>query len=119
MVDFFLRKDALAYVCRVNYDPYRTAKIGLILYENGMFAAILLADNVDVGLKVFSAANNSQKIAHTKGSSLLFRDIGLFSIISNFETRPFFGTTVARSAGTGAILVSKSPTHAILKLRSG
>jgi len=118
VIDFWFRVNSFGYLCGINYDPYRTGFVGLILFDNGFFSNVLLADGVKVGEKLFFNFFE-ESYWQRKGSVMPLRRGQLFSIVSNFEARPSFGTSVARSAGTGAILVSVLSNVVVLKLRSG
>jgi len=118
VIDFYRRLDAYGVVCEIQFDACRSAYIGLILYDNGMFSYIIVVDAVLIGSKLFSGIYGD-KYGVTKGSSLLLSNIPLFSIVNNVETRPFYGASLARAAGLGAIFVAKENNYATLKLRSG
>jgi len=118
-IDFYRRLNFFGVICSVQYDSYRSAYIGLILYDNGLFSNIVLSDGIFVGNKVFSGKNAISSACLSKGSSLLLSDLGLFSIISNVESRPLFGASLARAAGSGAITLSFTPAFVNIKLRSG
>lgn len=80
-IDFYRRLNLFGVVCAVQYDPYRSAFLGLILYDNGLFSYIILAQGVDVSDKVFSGTSILNKYCLNKGSSLLLSNIGLFSVV--------------------------------------
>jgi len=119
LIDFYRRLNLFGIVCEVQYDPYRSAYIGLVLYDNGLFSNIILSENVIVGNRIFSGSASDNKYAFNKGSSFLLSNFPLFSIVNNIESRPFFGSSIARSAGVGAVLISNNSGHVVLKLRSG
>ncbi len=54
-----------------------------------------------------------------KGDSLLLKNIPVFSIISNIESKPFKGGNLCRAAGVSCLLISKDNLNCILKLNSG
>jgi len=91
----------------------------LILYDNGIFSYIVLADGIAIGNKLFSGKVFTSKACLSKGSSLLLSDLGLFSIISNIESKPLFGASLVRAAGTGAITLSFVNKFVNIKLKSG
>jgi len=118
-VDFYRRCGLYGAICEQQLDPNRSAHVGLILYDNGLFAYIILSDGVALGLKIFSGLSNLNKNAYIKGSSLLLSTMSLFTVINSVEIFPFYGASIARAAGTGAILISKEKDIVTLKLRSG
>jgi len=91
----------------------------LILYDNGLFSNIILSDGLSVGNKVFSGKEVISRYCFSKGSTLLLSNLGLFSIISNVESRPLFGASLARAAGGGAITLSFVDKLVSIKLKSG
>jgi len=119
LVDFYRRLNAHGLVCQIQYDPSRSAYIGLILYQNGLFSYIILAQGVSIGSRLFSGTASEHKFASNKSSSLILSNIPLLSIVNNIETRPFFGASLARAAGIGATLVSRLDDKVVLKLKSG
>jgi len=118
-IDFYRRLNFFGVICSIQYDPYRSAYIGLILYDNGLFSNIVLADGIFVGHKLFSGKEAISKDCFLKGSSLLLSNLGLFSIINNIESKPLLGASLARAAGTGAITLSFVDKFVNIKLKSG
>jgi large subunit ribosomal protein L2 len=118
-IDFYRRLNFFGVVYSVQYDPYRSAYIGLVLYDNGLFSSIVLSDGIFIGSKIFSGKEIISKNCLSKGSSLLLSNLGLFSIISNIESRPLFGASLARAAGSGAITLSFVDKFVNIKLKSG
>jgi ribosomal protein L2 len=117
-LDFYRRINKKGILLNIFYDPNRTGKIGLVLYENGLISYILMQK----GLKIFDSIysgflfkNNSIK----KGDSTILKNIPLFSIISNIENKPFKGSNLCRAAGVSALLINKSSQISTLKLNSG
>jgi len=119
LVDFYRRLNSFGVVCSILYDPNRSAYLGLVLYDNGFFSYIILANGVALGQRIFSGTTMSSKGFLTKGSSLNLSSIGLFGIISNVESRPYFGASIARAAGVGAMVVASTKEIITLKLKSG
>lgn len=120
IIDFFGRLDTFGYLFNISYDPNRSAFVGLVLYDNGLFSNIILVDGLNIGNKIYSTDLSTNKdLVISKGSSFLLNDLNLFSVVSNIETRPFFGASLARSAGSCAVLISFLTKYAVLKLRSG
>lgn len=115
-IDFHRRINKKGLLLKILYDPLRTGKIGLVLYENGLSSFIL----IQKGLKLFSiiySGNTFESI--NKGDSLLLKKMPLFSIISNIENKPFKGGAICRAAGVSCLLINKDNNNGILKLNSG
>jgi len=117
-IDFFRRLNKNGILLNIYYDPNRTGKIGLVLYENGLSSFLLIQKGVHIFDTIYSGflfKNNNIK----KGDSTILGNIPLFSIISNIENKPFRGSTLCRAAGVSGLLISKNDSSGILKLNSG
>lgn len=121
LIDFYRRLNDSGLVCHIDYDANRTALIGLTLYKNGLFHYIILSDGVFVGNYVYSGIAPLEKTSFSVGSCIELFSMPLFSIINNIETRPYYGASLTRSAGTGAVLVSSDyiKNQGTIKLSSG
>ena len=119
LVDFYRRVNSFGVICSILYDPNRSAYIGLVLYDNGLFSYIVLAEGSVIGQQIFSGDTSINKYSLKKGSSLILRDINLFGVVSQIESRPYFGAALARAAGVGAVIVASTSNFITLKLRSG
>jgi large subunit ribosomal protein L2 len=117
-LDFYRRINKIGMLLKIFYDPNRTGKIGLILYENGLSVFILLQKGINVLNIIYSGDflfNNNIR----KGDSLLLKNMPLFSVISNIENKPFKGGNLCRAANVSCLLISKDKFNGILKLNSG
>jgi len=117
MVDFKrIQKDVNGRVTTVEYDPNRNVRIGLVVYENGAKAYMLLPDGVAVGHSVISSQTAEAKV----GNSLPLRNIPVGFMVHNIEIIPGSGGKLARSAGTSSQFVSKTEDgYATLRMPSG
>jgi len=115
-IDFFRRINNYGYIYKILKCQNRTAFIGGIIYENGLFSFNILSENIKIGYKIGSGTIFTN---NTIGYSILLKNINLFTIINNIENYPFFGGTITRSAGTSAILTSNNDNKVSLKLKSG
>lgn len=105
-----------AIVLRIEYDPNRSANIALICYKNGILSYILAPK----GLKSGDIIKSNIKTQATLGNSLILKNILIGTIIHNIELSPGKGGQLARSAGTYALLISKTKDgYAMLRLNSG
>ena len=115
-VDFKRRKrDIVAEVTAIQYDPNRSARIALIKYTDGELSYILAPDGLIVGAKV-SAGDN---VAPDLGNALPLRAIPLGANIHNIELTPGRGGQIARSAGQQATLSNREGGYALVKMPSG
>src|ERR1700744_1951808 len=117
-LDFFRRINKRGILLKIFYDTNRTGKIGLILYENGLSAYILIQKGLVMHNLIYSG---DQSLGHNikKGYSVLLNNMPLFSIVSNIENKPFKGGNICRAACVSALLISKDKSNGILKLNSG
>jgi len=116
IIDFLRDKDGMAATVRsIEYDPNRTARIALLIYEDGE-KRYIIAPN---GLKVGQILRSGKGIAPEVGNALTLDEIPLGTVIHNIELRPGQGGVLARSAGSYAQLTSRDGKHAIIKLPSG
>ena len=115
-VDFKRRKrDIVADVIAIQYDPNRSARVALIKYTDGELSYILAPDGLIVGAKV-SAGDN---VAPDLGNALPLRAIPLGANIHNIELTPGRGGQIARSAGQQATLSNREGGFALVKMPSG
>lgn len=117
LIDFKRRLNQLGTVYNILYDSNRTSFVGLIFYDNGYFSNIILSSSVSISNKIFSG--DKPQTSLNKGDAILLSYISLFTTINNVELKPFFGSSLARSAGVGAIIISRVNDKVWLKLNSG
>ena len=116
LVDFKRTKhDVPAVVERLEYDPNRTAFIALVKYEDGELAYILAPQRLAVGDTVVSGKSVDVK----PGNAMPLGAIPVGTIVHNIETKPGKGGTLARSAGTYAMVAGRDQGYVLLKLKSG
>ena len=116
MVDFKRTKhDVAAVVERLEYDPNRTAFIALIKYADGELAYILAPQRLAVGDSVISGKSVDVK----PGNAMPLGSMPVGTIVHNIETKPGKGGTLARSAGTYAMVAGRDQGYVLLKLKSG
>jgi large subunit ribosomal protein L2 len=116
IVDFRRVKfDIPAVVERIEYDPNRTSFIALIKYGDGELSYILAPQRLAVGDSVVSG-----KLVDIKpGNAMPLGAMPVGTIVHNVETKPGKGGSLARSAGTYAMLAGRDQGFALLKLKSG
>lgn len=116
LIDFKrTRRDAVAKVVSVEYDPNRTARIALIEYGDGEKAYILAPR----GLKVGDEVSAGEKAPVKPGCALPLSKIPTGTTIHNVELVAGRGGQIARSAGQGCILSNREGKYALVKLPSG
>ncbi len=116
LIDFHRNKDGIAATVRsIEYDPNRTARIALLVYEDGEKRYIIAPH----GLKVGQTVRSGNGIAPEIGNCLTLSEIPLGTLVHNIELRPGQGGVLARSAGSYAQLTSRDGKYAIIKLPSG
>ena len=109
------KRDVVAEVVGIEYDPNRTARIALIQYADGTKSYILAPIGLVAGMKVVSGENAAPEV----GNALPLKNIPLGSAIHNIELMPGKGGQIARSAGQQAILSNREGGYALIKMPSG
>jgi large subunit ribosomal protein L2 len=104
-----------ATVAAIEYDPNRSARIALLMYEDNTKAYIVAPNQLKVGATVSSGPEAELAV----GNALPLRDIPVGSIIHNVELKPGRGAQMVRGAGTGAQLMAKDGDWAQVRLPSG
>lgn len=116
LIDFKrTRRDEVAKVVSIEYDPNRTARIALIEYGDGQKAYILAPRKLNVGDEVSAG----EKAPVKPGCALPLAKIPTGTTIHNVELVPGKGGQIARSAGQGCILSNREGDYALVKLPSG
>ena len=106
------KKDVVATVERLEYDPNRTAFIALIKYEDGEQAYILAPQRLAAGDKVIAADAADVK----PGNAMPLGSIPVGTIVHNVELKIGKGGQLARSAGTYVQIVGRDQDYVILRL---
>ena len=116
VIDFKRDKmDVPATVLRLEYDPNRSAYIGLVEYTDGERRYILAPVGLNVGDTVLSSAAADIK----PGNALPLANIPVGTVIHNIELYPGKGAQLVRSAGVAAQLMAKENGMATVRLPSG
>lgn len=116
LIDFKRERDGVkARVKTIEYDPNRSARIALVVYEDGEKRYIVAPNGLQIGQIIESGKGAVPEV----GNALFLSDIPLGTVVHNIEMRPGQGAVIARSAGTFAQLVSREGKYAILKMPSG
>jgi large subunit ribosomal protein L2 len=116
VIDFKREKDGIkATVKSIEYDPNRSGRIALVVYEDGEKRYIIAPNGLKVGQKIMSGKGASPDV----GNAMALADMPLGTIVHNIELHPGQGAAMARSAGSYAQLTSRDGKYAIIKLPSG
>jgi large subunit ribosomal protein L2 len=116
LIDFQREKDGMpAVVKSIEYDPNRSGRIALVVYEDGEKRYIVAPNGLKVGQKIMSG----EKATPDVGNALTLGAMPLGTIVHNIELRPGQGAALARSAGSYGQLTSRDGKYAIIKLPSG
>ena len=116
IIDFKRTKDGVpAKVAAIEYDPNRSARIGLLHYRDGEKRYMLLPHGLKVGDVVVAGPDAEARI----GNALPLANIPLGTTIHNIELVPGKGGQIVRSAGVSAQLLAKEGEFATVRLPSG
>jgi large subunit ribosomal protein L2 len=99
----------------IEYDPNRSARIGLLHYRDGEKRYILVPNGLRVGDVVVSGPGVEARL----GNALPLADIPLGTTIHNIELVPGKGGQIVRSAGASAQLLAKEGEWGTVRLPSG
>jgi large subunit ribosomal protein L2 len=116
IIDF--KRDKLGIqgkVAAIEYDPNRSARIGLIHYADGEKRYIL----APVGLKVDDVIMAGEGAEIKPGNALPLASIPDGTLVHNLEFEPGKGGQIVRSAGTAAQLLGKEGRYSLIRLPSG
>ena len=116
LIDFKRKKrDMTATVERLEYDPYRTAFIALVRYEDGELSYILAPQRLKAGDKIVAADQADIK----PGNAMPLKNMPVGTIVHNVELKVGRGGQISRSAGCYAQLIGKDSGYAQVRLSSG
>jgi len=113
--DTYEREGVLSgMVTRLTHCSGHTAPIAVIKYENGEQNYIFAPIGIKVGDTVYSGFKGKP----TVGSTLPLTNIPEGTTISNIESRPANGGSLARASGTGARVISKDKKGVTVEMPS-
>ena len=104
-----------AKLATIEYDPNRSARIGLLHYADGEKRYMLLPNGLKVGDVIVAGLEVEARV----GNALPLANIPLGTTIHNIELVPGKGGQIVRSAGTAAQLLAKEGDYASVRLPSG
>jgi len=104
-----------ARVATIEYDPNRSARIGLLHYRDGEKRYMLLPHGLKVGDVVVAGPEAEART----GNAIPLANIPLGTTIHNIELVPGRGGQIVRSAGAAAQVLAKDGGFATIRLPSG
>ena len=115
VVDFLQAKFNIAgRVETIEYDPYRTAFIALVVYRDGERRYVLAPKDLKVGEEIMTAEKALLKV----GNRLPLKNIPIGHQVHNVEIRKGGGGKIARSAGTYVEVLAHDGGYTDLKMGS-
>lgn len=116
LVDFKqIRMDIAATVLSLEYDPYRTAFIALVQYEDNKKSYILAPQDMKVGDTIVT----KDAAPLTTGNRMRLKNIPVGYQVYNVEIKPGRGGQIARSAGSSVEILANGTGYTDLKMSSG
>src|SRR3990167_11251677 len=104
VIDFvFNKKNIPARIASIEYDPFRTAFIGLAIYADGEKRYVVLPQKTKVG-DTFLV---SETAPLTLGNRLPLSKIPVGTFVYNIELKPGAGARIGRSAGNFCEVVAQ------------
>ncbi len=114
-IDFkFNKKDIPAVIETIEYDPFRSGFIALVLYKDGERRYILVPQKMKVGDEFIVSATAKPKI----GNRLPLGKIPVGTFVYAIELKEGAGGALARSAGNYAEVVAQDAGYTQIKLPS-
>ena len=104
-----------AKLATIEYDPNRSARIGLLHYRDGEKRDMLLPHGLKVGDLVVSGPDAEARV----GNALPLANLPLGTTVHNVELVPGKGGQMVRSAGTSAQLLAQGGEIALLREQLG
>ncbi|RJQ33596.1 50S ribosomal protein L2 [Candidatus Parcubacteria bacterium] len=114
-IDFkFDKKNIPARIVSIEYDPFRSAFIGLAVYADGEKRYVVLPQKVTVEDTIIA----SESAALTPGNRLPLGKIPVGTFVYNIELKPGNGGKMVRSAGSFAEVIAQDAGYTHLKMPS-
>ncbi|MDO8618131.1 MAG: 50S ribosomal protein L2 [Candidatus Uhrbacteria bacterium] len=110
------RYDIPAKVVSVEYDPSRGARIGLLVYQDGVKGYFLLPNGMKAGDMIMSSKTEAEIAT---GNRLPLEKIPVGTLVHAVELFPGKGAQLARGAGTRVEFMAIEGDMATLRLPSG
>ncbi len=115
IVDFGQEKLGMpAKVIALEYDPYRTAFLALLQYQDGEKRYILTPQDLKVGDEIICA----EKTEIRPGNRMKLKNVPVGQMVHNVELESGKGGKLIRGAGTGARVLTQESAFTHLELPS-
>jgi large subunit ribosomal protein L2 len=115
IIDFGQEKINIpAKVVALEYDPYRTAFIALLEYQDGEKRYVLAPQGLKVGDEVLTAEKTEIK----PGNRMKLKNIPIGILIYNIELSPRQGGKLVRGAGTTAKILAREGSYNHIEMPS-
>ena len=108
------KRDILAKVAAIHYDPHRNARLALLFYEDGEKRYIIAPAGVKVGQKLIAG----QSVPIENGNAMPLSVMPLGSSVHCVELYSGRGAQMVRTAGSSAQVMAKEGDYVALKLPS-
>jgi len=102
-------------IIAIEYDPHRTAFLGLIEYEDKSRRYILLPEGVKINDEIICDEKAELKF----GNRMRLKYIPNGTQVYNIELEPLMGGKMIKSAGNFAVVTAQDDSYCLLKLPSG
>src|SRR3989344_2691839 len=114
-VDFkYNKKDIVAKVESIEYDPNRSSFISLVVYKDGERRYVITPKGVKKG----SLFVVSDKAPIVVGNRMRLKNIPVGTFVHNIELKPGNGAKIVRSAGSSAEVQGVDAGYVLLKMPS-
>ena len=115
LIDFkYDKKDIPARVASVEYDPNRTSFVVLLHYSDGEKRYVLAPQAIKIGMSVVT----SEKAPVEIGNRTTLGRIPVGTVVYNIELEKGRGAQMARSAGSGALVLAQEGEFTHIQLPS-
>lgn len=105
-----------ARLMSIEYDPNRSAYVGIVQYSNGRKEYIVVPHRLKIGDMIVSSA---ESVPLSEGNATMLRNIPIGVPIYNVELKVNQRESIARAAGTSAKIVLKKDNLVHVKFPSG
>lgn len=115
LVDFYFdKKNVPARIASIEYDPFRSAFIGLAIYKDGEKRYVVIPQRLRVG-DTFIVSENAPI---QPGNRLPLSKIPVGTFVYNIELKPGGGGAIARAAGNYCEVVAQDAPYTHVRLPS-
>ncbi|MBN2382146.1 50S ribosomal protein L2 [bacterium] len=109
------KREIPAKVQTIEYDPNRTARIALLVYQDGEKRYILAPNDLKTGQTIVAGLKVDVKV----GNAMPLKNIPEGTQVHNVELKIGKGGQLGRSAGSSIQVMAKEGSYVLLKLPSG